>query len=213
MATLKSLVDETTNIKNELVECHATLKNNLVEKGIEVSSYDKLSYLVDDVKKLVYVENPKKLPKWYLRTLPINDYWFTPSNMPTSRFSLTASAVGEKIYAIGGAFDGTTRKLNECYDTSTNEWTSMKVMPTGRYRLTSSVVNGKIYVFGGYGGTVRSENECYDPITNTWSTMNDMLTARQHLTSCEVDDRIYVLGGLTDHSESTYTSLNECYIP
>ena len=30
MATLKNLVDETTNIKNELVECHSNLKNNII---------------------------------------------------------------------------------------------------------------------------------------------------------------------------------------
>ena len=46
MATLKSLVDETTNIKNELVECHNNLKNNLNAKGVEVGSLDKLSTLI-----------------------------------------------------------------------------------------------------------------------------------------------------------------------
>ena len=49
MATLKSLVDETTNIKNELKTCHANLKNNLSAKGIEVSSEDKLGALVDKI--------------------------------------------------------------------------------------------------------------------------------------------------------------------
>ena len=49
MATLKNLVDETTNIKNELKTCHTNLKNNLVEKGVEISSRDKLSTLVDKV--------------------------------------------------------------------------------------------------------------------------------------------------------------------
>ena len=50
MTTLKTLVDETTNIKNELVECHTNLKNNLSAKGVEVSSSDKMSNLVDKVK-------------------------------------------------------------------------------------------------------------------------------------------------------------------
>ena len=49
MATLKSLVDETTNIKNELVECHNNLKNNLIEKGVECSDTDKMSNLIDNV--------------------------------------------------------------------------------------------------------------------------------------------------------------------
>lgn len=50
MATLKTLVDETTNIKNELVECHSNLKNNLIAKGVECSDIDKMSSLIDKVK-------------------------------------------------------------------------------------------------------------------------------------------------------------------
>ena len=49
MATLKSLVDETTNIKDELVECHNNLKNNLNAKGVEVLDLDKMSSLIDKV--------------------------------------------------------------------------------------------------------------------------------------------------------------------
>ena len=49
MATLKSLVDETTNIKNELKTCHSNLSSALTEKGVEVSSEDKMSSLIDKV--------------------------------------------------------------------------------------------------------------------------------------------------------------------
>ena len=50
MATLKNLVDETTNIKNELVACHSNLKNSLIEKGVECSEGDKMLSLIDKVK-------------------------------------------------------------------------------------------------------------------------------------------------------------------
>ena len=49
MTTLKNLVDETTNIKNELVECYTNLKNNLNAKGVDVFDSDKMSSLVDKV--------------------------------------------------------------------------------------------------------------------------------------------------------------------
>ena len=49
MATLNNLVDETTNIKNELKTCHTNLKNNLIEKGVECSDTDKLLSLVGKV--------------------------------------------------------------------------------------------------------------------------------------------------------------------
>ena len=49
MATLKQLVDETTNIKNELKTCHTNLKNNLIDKGVECSDSDKLLSLANKV--------------------------------------------------------------------------------------------------------------------------------------------------------------------
>lgn len=49
MTTLKSLVDETTNIKNELVECHSNLSNILTSKNVEVSEEDKMSDLIGKV--------------------------------------------------------------------------------------------------------------------------------------------------------------------
>ena len=72
MATLKSLVDETSNIKNELVECHTNLKNSLIAKGVECSDSDKMSSLIHYVSELkvlsecvagdslyVFVDNPE----------------------------------------------------------------------------------------------------------------------------------------------------------
>ena len=52
MSTLKQLVDETTNIKNELITCHANLKSNLIEKGGECSDTDKLLSLVDKIERI-----------------------------------------------------------------------------------------------------------------------------------------------------------------
>ena len=49
MATLKSLVDETTNIKDELKTCHATLKNSLIEKGVECSDNEKILDLINKI--------------------------------------------------------------------------------------------------------------------------------------------------------------------
>ena len=52
MATLKQLVDETTNIKNELKTCHTNLKNNLIEKGVEVQNDAKIGDLIGNVKNI-----------------------------------------------------------------------------------------------------------------------------------------------------------------
>lgn len=49
-STLKELVDETGLIKDELVTCRDTLKTNLENKGVDVSSTDKMQGLVEKVK-------------------------------------------------------------------------------------------------------------------------------------------------------------------
>ena len=54
MATLKSLIDETSNIKNELKTCHTNLKNNLIAKGVECSDTDKMSSLIDKVESIPF---------------------------------------------------------------------------------------------------------------------------------------------------------------
>lgn len=52
MATLKNLVDETTNIKNELKTCHSNLKNNLIAKGVEVLPSDKMPTLISKINNI-----------------------------------------------------------------------------------------------------------------------------------------------------------------
>ena len=93
MATLKQLVDETTNIKNELVTCHDNLKSNLASKGIECLPTDKLSVLVNKVSQFRLFQkfpgtseeliNDKSectstgaVEVWQLkRTIPIEEYF------------------------------------------------------------------------------------------------------------------------------------------
>lgn len=52
MATLKELVNETTNIKNKLNTCHKNLKNNLENNGVACSDTDKMSDLVEKVNNI-----------------------------------------------------------------------------------------------------------------------------------------------------------------
>lgn len=87
MSTLKQLVDETTNIKNELKTCHTNFKNNLIEKGIECSDTDKLLSLVGKVgeielgKKWASGEHIVNFPSTFVYSVEIDlsNLSFTPS--------------------------------------------------------------------------------------------------------------------------------------
>lgn len=87
MSTLKQLVDETANIKNELKTCHTNLKNNLIEKGVECSDTDKLLSLVGKVgeielgKKWASGEHIVNFPSTFVYSVEIDlsNLSFTPS--------------------------------------------------------------------------------------------------------------------------------------
>lgn len=87
MSTLKQLVDETTNIKNELKTCHTNLKSNLIEKGVECSDADKLLSLVGKVgeielgKKWASGEHIVNFPSTFVYSVEIDlsNLSFTPS--------------------------------------------------------------------------------------------------------------------------------------
>ncbi len=161
------------------------------------------------------------LPAW----VPTNSVWIFDvatntwskgPSLPTARGALTATAVGNKIYAIGGARNPSysTPELrptvpvenvatNEVYDTTTNTWTSARPMLTARNHHGAALIGGKIYVVGGRVGstfiiglsTNVSTNEAYDVASDTWSSVFGVPTARSGVGVAVLNGRMHVLGG------------------
>jgi len=94
---------------------------------------------------------------------PATDTWMRKADMPTARWSLATSAVGNRIFAIGGGHRMTAFKAVEEYDPATDTWRKRTDMPTARGGLSTSVVGGKIYAIGGGDAWVLSTVEEYDP--------------------------------------------------
>ena len=146
---------------------------------------------------------------------PQTDTWVTRADMPTPRSHMTVSALGAKIYAIGGGArivagrSGEYRSLLEVYDTATNRWAQAADPPTPRSVPSSSVVDGRIYVMGGAfhrGPTSSAEElmrtmrtlsvvEVYDPASGRWTKGADLATARGWFTTSVVNGKVYVVGG------------------
>ena len=60
MTTLKNLVDETTNIKNDIVECRDTLKQILIDKNtLGIENENKLLILIQKVNE--FADLPPKV--------------------------------------------------------------------------------------------------------------------------------------------------------
>ena len=130
---------------------------------------------------------------------PMKNTWKKLAPMPTPRDHLTASSLGEKLYAIGGRVDlnfHSNLDANEVYDPKTNRWTPLASMPTKRSGVTSQVLNQKILVFGGESdkGTF-TENEAYNPNTDIWEALKPMPVGRHGLGSVYYNNAIHLLGG------------------
>src|SRR3989475_7723588 len=136
--------------------------------------------------------------------------------VPISRGALTATAVGTKIYAIGGARNPSysTPELrptvpvenlatNEVFDTATGKWSPLRPMLTARNHHGAALIDGRIYVVGGRVGstfiiglsTNVSTNEVYDVAKDTWSSVLGVPTARSGVGVAGLGSRTHVLGG------------------
>ena len=102
------------------------------------------------------------------------DIWTKKVDMPTTRMAISASAVGGKIYAVGGT-SGWDPFHNvptvEIYDPETNTWNAGIDLPYALSYHVSAVVEGRIYIIGGVDawpnikskpGTVLSTVEVFD---------------------------------------------------
>jgi N-acetylneuraminic acid mutarotase len=147
---------------------------------------------------------------------PKTDTWATRADMPTPRSHMTVSALGGKIYAVGGGAraiagrGGDYVPVLEVYDTATNRWSRAADLPTPRHLMSSSVVGGRIYVLGGLFASVGPASpaeeilrgmrtlsvvEVYDPASGRWTKAPDLATSRGAFSTSVVNRKIYLLGG------------------
>ena len=161
------------------------------------------------------------LPAWVpSKSLWIYDInaksWSKGPDLPTPRGALSATVVGTKIYAIGGAKNPgySTPELrptvpvenvatNEVFDTETRSWSSAAPMLTARNHHGAAHIDGRIYVVGGRIGSTFiiglsnnvSTNEAYDVAKDTWSSVLGMPTPRSGIGVAVLNGRMHVLGG------------------
>jgi len=116
--------------------------------------------------------------------------------MPTALHHSGAAIHNEKLYVVGGYYDGWLPS-NELliYDITSDEWSKGENMPTARGALTAEFIDGKLYAVGGFNKNTRYENEVYDPITDSWGKRADIPTPREHHSSAILDGQMYIIGG------------------
>jgi N-acetylneuraminic acid mutarotase len=125
---------------------------------------------------------------WRIRWTRIADY-------PVRLSELSAIAVRDRIYVIGGKITNDTRDLadnrdvefNYEYDPATNNWTQRTGMPTARCDVALAEQGGRVYA-------ISAKNESYDPTSDTWQQHTPLPHGGAHLGAAAVGSEIFTFG-------------------
>ena len=127
---------------------------------------------------------------------PNNDRWRRLPSAPTARAALAAGVIGRRLYAAGGAADGTALTTLEIYDFKRRRWRSGPDMATARDHLAGAVAGGRFYALAGRSaGTNFDVVEAYDPRERRWRRVPPMRKERGGIGAATVQGRIVVAGG------------------
>lgn len=142
--------------------------------------------------------------------------WSTKAGMPTPRYAAAAAELNGLIYVVGG-IDSSTNSVstNQCYDPSTDTWTTKRGYAASVRSLTLAAVDGKLYGFGGYTAQVANFTGgagIYDPASNSWTPFTLPSPNRTQDSAIGVmQGRIYITAG-TD-SSTVYRTFTHEYDP
>lgn len=94
-------------------------------------------------------------------------------SMSMKRQNSTLCVFLGKIFVMGGYYNGNVHSSVECYDPTTNKWTSVAPMNNERSGAQAGVSDGDLYVVGGNCNDVFLPSiERYDRQTNIWTLVN-----------------------------------------
>jgi N-acetylneuraminic acid mutarotase len=138
-------------------------------------------------------------------------FWTNGSPIPTPRTEVSATAVGDSVYVIGGFnAQGQPTNIVEIYNFANNTWKSVAPLPHPLHHTAAATsFDGKVYVVGGYLDSQWTPSDrllIYDPLKNQWHEGKQMPTARGALTANFINRILYAVGGQSFLSFSSSSS-------
>ena len=135
--------------------------------------------------------------------------WTTKQALPLQLLDSGGTALGGKLYAVGGKTASGPQSTTYVYDPSTDTWSTAANLPGPAVEnpaITS--LNGKLYAFGGsttpFSGAVNN-SAVFDPASGAWTSLASMPTSRGGATAQAVGGKIYVAGGMAGDGASVNT--------
>ena len=134
---------------------------------------------------------------------PVNiGCWGEAAPMPQSLLDAGGTALGGKLYVVGGkSTPSTYHSALRIYDPASDTWALGPNLPGPAVENPATVAHGgKLYVFGGstdpFAGAVRNA-AVYDPASGQWSTLPQLTTGRGGAAAQAIGGKIYVVGGMS----------------
>ncbi len=126
--------------------------------------------------------------------------WTTKQAVPEAILDAGGTALGGKLYMVGGKTAGGHVSTMYVYDPAADAWTVGPDLPGSAVENPAvAAFNGKVYAFGGstapFSGAVANA-AVYDPVANSWTTLTPMNTARGGAIAQAIAGNIYVAGGM-----------------
>ncbi len=117
-------------------------------------------------------------------------------DLPSYQNGLKAAAVGDYVYAIGGANNFGNAVANmRAYDPVTNAWLERTPMTSARRDPAVTLVGTDIYVVGGYNNGALQTVEIYSTTDDVWRTGPVLPAARTGAAAVAHHGEVWVLGG------------------
>lgn len=134
--------------------------------------------------------------------------WTSKPALPASLLDVGGTAIGSKVYVVGGKTPAGPVATPYIYDTVANSWSAAAAMPVPVENPAVATVGGKLYAFGGasapFTGAVTA-SRVYDPATNSWAALAAMPTARGGAAAAVIGTKVYVMGGMNGAGASLAT--------
>nr|XP_015219900.1 PREDICTED: kelch-like protein 9 isoform X1 [Lepisosteus oculatus] len=151
---------------------------------------------------------------------PRFDKWTRLADMHVRRRRFHCSALGDRIYAVGGRGEGGILSSSECYSPAEDKWTHIRALPCPLSSHAGAAYSNRLYVCGGSSGEIFSNAMYqYSPELDEWTPLPPLRYARGFHSMSPAGDKIYVMGGILISRAAgqarSYSDVlvTECYCP
>ncbi len=127
--------------------------------------------------------------------------WQRLPDMPQAKEQLGFEAMGNRLYAVGGIYDGNETATGFAYDLLTGYWEPIASMSLAIQSPCLRAVGDRLFLIGGYDSHLKIKYEqCleYDAPLDQWLQRSPMPSGREDMGSAVVGDEIWIFGGVAN---------------